>query len=270
MSKGELTAVILAGTCGARLYPLTTAKDELENYEELDNEMEDTLIDSKEESKREHSKKSYIPKHLLPLVGRPLLHHLLEHCEAVGMERIVITVGADDDVTKESLLTLGCAIIKEKETTNDKLVDDPALNPSGSTDNGVVADMPETSITKVHMKLRGSDICLLTLSVECAGSADALRYAIAANVIPDENHVMVLPADLILYGQLAVSQDEDSSFGFDALGSLADVHRREYRTGISRGMPLAMSMLLSDVGEEDENGIPLKESAKVSVILHIK
>jgi hypothetical protein len=29
---------------------------------------------------------------------------------------------------------------------------------------------------------------------------------------------------------------------------------------------LAMSMLLSDVGEEDENGIPLKESAKVCAL----
>jgi hypothetical protein len=28
-------------------------------------------------------------------------------------------------------------------------------------------------------------------------------------------------------------------------------------------MPLAMSLILSDVGEEDENGVPLKESAKV-------
>ena len=59
------------------------------------------------------------------------------------------------------------------------------------------------------------------------------------------------------------TKDGESRFGGDALGSLADVHWREYRTGIEKGMPLAMSMLLSDVGEEDENGVPVKESAKV-------
>jgi len=127
-----------------------------------------------------------------------------------------------------------------------------------------------------------------------------MRCIIAADIIEKKSHVMVLPADLVLYGDLAsdpgtvVGADGENGMDIhfsanmnmnnadgdgmdsqapdryrrtvDALGSLADVHRREYRVGIEKGMPLAMSMLLADVGEEDEKGIPLKESAKVSMI----
>lgn len=127
-----------------------------------------------------------------------------------------------------------------------------------------------------------------------------MRCIIAAAIIEKKSHVMVLPADLVLYGDLAsdpgtvAGADGENGMDIhfsanmnmnnvdgdgmdsqapdryrrtvDALGSLADVHRREYRVGIEKGMPLAMSMLLADVGEEDEKGIPLKESAKVSMI----
>ena len=79
---------------------------------------------------------------------------------------------------------------------------------------------------------------------------------------------MVLPADLVLFGKLVPGGEDDYPFEDDALGSLADVHRREYSVGVEKGLPLAMSMLLSDVGEEDANGIPFKESAKVNCWIH--
>ena len=268
MKNVEFTAVILAATCGARLYPLTTSKDELEIQDEDENENEN-----------ETKIVSYMPKHLLPLAGRPLLHHLLEHCEGIGMEKIVIAIGSDDDVTADSLVGMGCIMSNVTLKDNDESPVDDAhahahagvvtMTPTASNDStlttnkgsGVNIDTPATEACKiVGMKFHGVDICLITLPAECAGSADALRCISSANAISEKSHVMVLPADLVLYGQLS-SKDESS--GVDALGSLADVHRREYRIGIENGMPLAMSMLLADVGEEDENGVPLKESAKV-------
>jgi hypothetical protein len=151
-----------------------------------------------------------------------------------------------------------------------------------------------------ELTYRKTAITIITLPDNCSGSAEAMRCIIAAAIIEKKSHVMVLPADLVLYGDLAsdpgtvAGADGENGMDIhfsanmnmnnvdgdgmdsqapdryrrtvDALGSLADVHRREYRVGIEKGMPLAMSMLLADVGEEDEKGIPLKESAKVSMI----
>ncbi len=259
MRNAEFTGIILAATCGARLYPLTTAKDELE--------MEDDgyfVGDGSGESEPE----KYMPKHLLPLAGKPIIFHLIQHCEGIGMEKIIIAISQDDDVTLKNLIEkLHCVEVKSVPVPSDgnagKVKENEAeTSEENETINNDQKDKTGGCTEKHNLKYRGLDICLISLPAECAGSADALRYIQNEGIIPDKSHVMVLPGDLVLYPKLC-HEDGAEDISTDVLGSLADVHRREYRVGLKRGMPLALSMLLADVGEEDENGTPLKESAKV-------
>jgi translation initiation factor eIF-2B subunit gamma len=88
-----------------------------------------------------------------------------------------------------------------------------------------------------------------TLHVTCvsndsAGSAEALKAI--GDALPPTSHVMVLPGDLVVL--------ETSS-----LVALVDAHRQG---NTFSEPPSACTMLLLDVGEQDEHGVPLKESAK--------
>jgi hypothetical protein len=321
MKPVEFTAVILASTCGARLYPLTSsscsntataesllaAKDAVtssssnatttdtfdhndvhdqHNRENLDYVAPNSNNNNQQQQQPVDPCETFMPKHLLPLAGRPIIFHLVEHCEGIGMEQIIIAIGSEDNrlrMTQRALLSMGCCRLQEEEN---------ALSAQGGDNR----NMDSTSPPSEGLQYGNSKIVIVPLPADCGGSADALRYVVNANVIKSslsgKNHVMVLPADLVLYGHLgrtrnhddtiktrdksssssdsmAVCADitpesaSDSLLFWDALGSLANVHRREYRAGLKKGMPLAMTLLLADVGEEDENGLPLKESAKV-------
>ena len=82
------------------------------------------------------------------------------------------------------------------------------------------------------------------LSDECAGSGEALRQI--DGVISSNSHVVVLPGDLLVFETSLFTQ-------------LVDAHRQSNLTSVST----ACTMLLADVGEQDEHGVPLKESSKV-------
>ena len=48
----------------------------------------------------------YLPKHLLPIAGRPILHHLLYQIQKECLEQCIIVVNHDDcGVTLDSLVT---------------------------------------------------------------------------------------------------------------------------------------------------------------------
>jgi NDP-sugar pyrophosphorylase family protein len=83
------------------------------------------------------------------------------------------------------------------------------------------------------------------LSEECAGSAEALSQI--HNLIAPDSHLVVLPGDLVV-------------FEASVLAQLVDVHRQ---SNLTSNVSTACTMLLSDVGEQDEHGVPLKESSKV-------
>jgi Nucleoside-diphosphate-sugar pyrophosphorylase involved in lipopolysaccharide biosynthesis/translation initiation factor 2B, gamma/epsilon subunits (eIF-2Bgamma/eIF-2Bepsilon) len=333
MKHVEFSAVILASTCGARLYPLTSSststssstadsmtmgKDALtsslntaianntldhhhdndrNNHPHGENADGATQIHQQEQQQQgiAATGETYMPKHLLPLAGRPILFHLVEHCEKIGMTQIIIAIGSEDHqlgMTQRSLLSMmrGC-------TTHPP--DAHSVLQAGGDSIDAATDLsPPTSSSSDGWQYGNARIVIVPLPADCGGSADALRHVVSSNVIRStlsgKNHVMVLPADLVLYGHLGRESEDaimkkardSSSSGsmgvchhtadttpesaagsilfWNALGSLANVHRREYRAGLKKGMPLAMTLLLADVGEEDESGIPLKESAKVS------
>ena len=88
------------------------------------------------------------------------------------------------------------------------------------------------------------EVTIHILSDECAGSGEALRQI--DGVISSKSHVVVLPGDLLVFETSVLTQ-------------LVDAHRQSNLTSVST----ACTMLLTDVGERDEHGVPLKESSKV-------
>jgi NDP-sugar pyrophosphorylase family protein len=89
-------------------------------------------------------------------------------------------------------------------------------------------------------------VTLLTLSQDCTGSAEALRKA--SELISEKSNMVVMPGDLVVM--------ETS-----VLSNLMNAHRQSNLP--PNYLSTACTMLLANVGEQDENGIPLKESSKV-------
>lgn len=242
-TKPEFTAVILAATPGTRLDPLTmSGKDEFDDGFTLGQE-QPTILDSSQphEGSELGQQDIYFPKHLLPLAGKPIIQHLVQKLVEASFEDVIIALAAEDEVTVPSLIAMGAT---SQDCQN------------------------EVSKSPVQRFFVGStQLKIVHLLAECGGSADALRFISSLNqkgedngtggIIPADSHVMVMPGDLILYGDLCDQEDGD------ALSTLADVHRTNFRLGmVGQGPPLAVSLLLTDVSETDESGVPLKESAK--------
>lgn len=272
----EFTALIIAATIGAKLHPLTI--NEFEDHFQNDNSnvVDDSnghngnkeIPESAAQSKAKEEI-TYLPKHLLPLAGRPILLHLIEKLIHANMNEIIITISQDDNLTVSSLVDLTGATIKD-----------------------------ERRVVTI-LQLGNTQLKIVQLPSDCFGSADALRFVSAVkidsgdtsndhddkkdnaddnkddtasnyqnnSIIPQGSHVVVMPGDLILYGNLSHDNSNHASVEErkedDILAALLDEHRRNYRLGvIGEGQPLALTMALTDVGET-ENGIPLKESAKV-------
>jgi hypothetical protein len=149
----------------------------------------------------------------------------------------------------------------------------------------VLSDLDEASgLTPQATNLPPADnavfqLDMVHLNSQCVGSADALRFisllekdsGVTSNkrrrppLLPRKSNVILMPGDLVLEGG-------------GLLGVLADAHRRNscVRTSSSSSKPSgnvaasasmgSITMLVSDVGEDDESGLPLKESAKVRVL----
>lgn len=91
-------------------------------------------------------------------------------------------------------------------------------------------------------------VTLHQLSEMCAGSAEALKTVEEASLIPATSHLVVLPGDLVVMKPSVLTQ-------------LAHAHRQ----GNLSTNNAACTIVLADTGEQDEHGVPLKESAKVSL-----
>eukprot|EP00980_Cylindrotheca_fusiformis_P006657 scaffold1390_cov138-Cylindrotheca_fusiformis.AAC.60 len=104
-----------------------------------------------------------------------------------------------------------------------------------------VATLKDSSEDMWNLRSKANDqkITILKLSEDCFGSVDALRHIEAKKIVNAQTRMVVMPGDLVF-----LRKDID----FDALIRPSD--------------DAACTVLLVDVGETDEHGVPLKESAK--------
>ena len=272
----EFIAVVLAATSGTRLFPLTSDGDDDDLDDEfgaltqmedgkvggedglgrgavVDGSAKEGLIDLVEGSEAEMS---VVPKHLLPIAGTTILRRLLDAISSAGLTRCVVAVSSTDGgTTATSLLSeSGVSSITVTEGTMQRLRLDGSMAGIAKSSKGKKDAHPGAS--------RAMDITVASLGASCGGSADAIRHLSSMDLLPERSHVVVMPGDLVLG-----SAEGDGS----VLRLLADAHRRgqampleQQRRVPSSRLPPAWTALLSDVGDEDENGVPLKESAKVS------
>ena len=163
-----------------------------------------------------------------------------------------------------------------------------------------VGDSPQSSSKKISnaqsSTKRWMHVRVVHLPEDCNGSADALRFLSKGNnialgggnesasptktntkesnesqlcYIPRTSHAVVMPGDLIMEGAL-LSQTENNKAteydGKDVLPLLVQAHRQWNAGGPAQSSTAAAcTMLLTDVGAEDKEGIPLKESSKAKM-----
>ncbi|CAB9512992.1 Translation initiation factor [Seminavis robusta] len=172
-----------------------------------------------------------LPKHMMPVGGIPVLSRLLTAIEASGFQECVVVLARDDPVTMPHLKA---DLLNNENTNSGSCADDTMTGSyriSSSKPNVVVME------SNSHMK-----ITILTLQEECEGSIDAVRQVETIGAVPKASNMMVLPGDLVVFDPSVIS-------------NICDTHRQE-------GIPTVCTVLLADVGEQDEHGAPLKESAK--------
>jgi hypothetical protein len=102
----------------------------------------------------------------------------------------------------------------------------------------------ESNPTVISVKGRSQQLIVLKLSPDCFGTVDALREVEETKIVHRSSRLVVFPGDLVFL-QKEVNLDP-------LLRPPSDSD---------------CAILLVDVGEVDEHGIPLKESAKVSPLL---
>lgn len=172
-----------------------------------------------------------IPKHLLPVAGIPSIVRLLESLSA--FPQIVIAVAEDDTKTLATLLGTN--------NNTDKTVATLVQGPSGEETQQSMTTT--TSFWDLTSELkRGQRIHVVKLTEDCYGSIDALRIIEGTKLIHPETRVVVFPGDLVIL-------KKNTKF----LDSLIRPASEE----------VACTAMLVDVLEQDEHGLPLKESAKV-------
>lgn len=164
-----------------------------------------------------------VPKHLLPLAGRTVLQRLLRALSDAGFGYcVLVEISADGD-------------------------DDDA--DGGASDRPPVGGM---SVRRVPVR-----------PGEHGGSASALRAA--CRHVRTESHVFVVPGDLVVgcpgVLRCAAEAHREAAARYRSDGGGGEEGARGVKGGVAAAA-VACTMVLSNVGSEDKEGVPLKESAK--------
>ena len=239
--------IILAATTGTRLYPLTSNAGDAADSSTAD---------------------SFLPKHLLPVAGIPCLVRLLDRLCTLSVQNVVIAISADDATTLQALLQQ-----PNQEFIIQKGGGEPAGTSSDNKNNNESDGATTNNKTWTLLRnkgLSGSNtqkqtitIMALSTDTECYGSIDAWKQIETSKIIPDSSHVVILPGDLILSAAETGKEGDVSGGSSSTIFGIDAMFRRPSSTSSSNSLSPACTMLLVDVGEKDENGIPLKESSKV-------
>jgi len=178
------------------------------------------------------------PKHLLEVAGISLLDRLLTVLmEGCGFTEVVVALAHNDQATRETLLLKGGDRFQIVSGTKD----DRSI-PLVLQSNKQPCSTKITLFNLEHQPAGDNNT---------AGSLDALRQIEAAQIVPLASQMVVVPGDLVVLNAAP-------------LKTWIHQHRQgQKRRNNKQGLPrAACSVLLTDVGEVDEHGHPLKESAK--------
>lgn len=174
------------------------------------------------------------PKHLLPIAGIPCILRLLDQL-SFCTPHVVIAIAEHDEVTIPALQKVSKMQRSRQSSSQSQDVTNDQTEPTLCTLVKTIDDGDR----KPHQYAK-TTISVVRLTNEAFGSVDALRLIEDPSVIPKSSSIVVMPGDLVV-----MKNDL----------RLHDLFRP--RTDA------ACTAMLVDVGKQDENGIPLKESSKV-------
>jgi NDP-sugar pyrophosphorylase family protein len=236
----EFVAVILASSVGTRLFPLTTPD---------------------------------LPKHALPVVGQPIVVRLLQQLIVAGFCRAIVVMNEAEDISP----LFGSFVSDSISTTTGS----SSAHPPDSTSNPTAHHHHEKHNATCSFQMtdqggggggggRQLHVSIVRIPNACPSNIEALR--IAMEYIPSTSHTVVLPGDLIV-ADAHVLKDLVHLHRKAALTAECQRYHRHYHkihSSSSSEPPqdllppptTACTILLTDVGEVSEQGIPLKESAK--------
>jgi len=186
------------------------------------------------------------PKHLLPIAGIPSIVRLLESLS--NFPQIVIAVAEDDTKTLPTLLGNNNSnnnnpSHQQHQTSTGLLTlvrgpeEQQSTISTASNNNASTA----TSCWEMKSMKPGQRIHVVKLSEDCYGSADVLRIVEDTKLIHPKTRIVVFPGDLVILNK--------------NIGLLEPLIR-------PFSNDIACTAMLVDVLEQDEHGLPLKESAK--------
>jgi hypothetical protein len=262
----EFVAVILAATHGANLFPLTgppcfSSSSSSSNAAETASSSTHAAVPLS----------SLPPKHLLPLAGVSLLQRLITCVQQCGgFSDVVVCIAHDDHVTIPSLLLQGESKWK---VVVDSASESGVKNDATMASPPVVILQPAESVIWNHHQLQQPSPRLVLVRLplgtsDSGGSVDALRHVEATRVISKHSHVAVFPSDLVILNgtssiqQLVQAHRQRQERQVEQQESASTDSSRIHNNNKVFSPSAACTVLLADVGEVDENGIPLKESAK--------
>ena len=184
------------------------------------------------------------PKHLLPVAGIPSIVRLLESLSPFS--QIVITVAEDDTKTLPTLLGNNSNISSINNNPSSQQ-QSTGLFTLAANNNSNNTNASTNTASKSCWELKsetkpGQRIYLVKLSEDCYGSVDVLRIVEETKLIDPETRIVVFPGDLVILKKNT--------------GLLEPLIRPS-------STEVACTAMLVDVLEQDEHGLPLKESAKV-------
>lgn len=286
----EFVAVILAATSGARLFPLTSLSPG-SNYPASPSSFPPSPAQGGGGGETASVSSPTVPyKHLLPLGGLPILLRLIHSVYAAGFCECVLVLAAEDTVTLPLLLAQD-AHLKRADPTGDIDVKEAAsshpvylyhrsqaLSPQQQRRSSSSSPLRIT-IVRLPPDDGGTGTVDAGSAESVTGSVSALRH-VESTVLQHHphfrhSHVVVLPGDLcVLWSHDSSSIRMKGSYATaDPLQRLVDAHRagQQYdqtcqasihSSSHSTCASTACTILLTNVLEVDEYGLPLKESAK--------
>ena len=228
----EYTAVILAATPGDRLYPLTSSSNTLD-LDDSGNHVDEPNGALPVKEAREEA---------MMLDGEKGSSNNSNVCASASraIPKYLLPIGGDPILARllRTLLLSGfekCIIL-----TGDGME---------SGVQNVVRAFRNSSDKDTVLLSENMAVDVITLPESCSGSADALRCLYSKKSESELQNIIVMPGDLVVEGR-------------GVFGWLVDAHRQSCGDGLNPYESSACMLLLSDVGENDPDGVPLKESAK--------
>ena len=187
------------------------------------------------------------PKHLLPVAGLPSLERLLSVLS--DFSQVFIAIAADDQTTVPTLFE-GNDLWRAENVTVVPDVPAPPTTTAASPAFPQPHSVWKPSNNETTPIALPTSVTIVRMPEECPGSAEVIRQL--EGLLPRQAHTLVLPGDLV------VTKTSTS------ISALLQAHRQgQTNHNHNSKEKAACTLLLQDVGEQDEQGVPLKESAKL-------